>query len=115
MKYVIGIIILLISLGASSQEENFGLYTNMSASDGHFSGFEILYVPNSKVIFQESEGWPKDPVILDMKRDKDNGYFVIHPGWSRVVLKFENKKVTLDFVDSRYSQVLRKGLSFWQK
>lgn len=115
MRYIVGLMILFISLYSYSQEENFGMYTNMSASDGHFGGFEILYVPNDKVIFQEAEGWPKDPIILDMKRDKDNGYFIIHPDWGQITLEFENDKVKLDFVASRYSKVLTKGQSFWQK
>lgn len=115
MKYLLLSLILLAAPKVLAQETNFGVYSNLSASDGHFSGFEIFYVPNSKVVFQMAEGWPKDPIILDMGRDNENGYVASHPEMGKMIFEFDGDRLRIIFSDINYTQELTKGKSFWQQ
>jgi hypothetical protein len=46
-----------------ADQDFYGIYSNMQALEGEFSGFEFIIVPSNEgdfVIFQDAEGGPKN-------------------------------------------------------
>ncbi len=114
MKYIILILMLICVPQAISFEKNYGIYSNMKATeDGHFGGYEVFYTPH-KLVFQIAEGWPTDPIILNIENKTTNQYLSKHPEMGKMILTFTNEKLEIYFVDMKCYQVLKKGKSFWQ-
>jgi hypothetical protein len=114
MKYAFFSLALFLSCNLLAENKHYGIYSNMSASDGHFAGFEVFYTPE-KLVFQIAEGWPKDPILLNIHHDKENTYKSKHPDMGEFILTFQGDTLELLFPNMSYKQVLKKGKSFWQK
>ncbi len=112
MKYVI--CLLMLAVTARAQENNFGIYSNIRAANGHFDGMEIFYTPN-KLLFQMAEGWPHNPILLDIRNISNNKYSAVHPEMGKMQLSFSEQQVEINFSDISYIQILNKGKSFWQR
>lgn len=114
MKRIWLFCLLFFSVLLNAQEKNFGIYSNLSSEAGEFGGFEIFFVPN-KLLFQIAEGWPKDPVLLDIVHEKGNIYSTVHPEIGPILLTFAESNVELNFVNMKHVVTLKKGNSFWQQ
>lgn len=104
----------MLAVTARAQENNFGIYSNIQAVNGHFAGIEIFYTPN-KLLFQMAEGWPGNPILLDIDNISRNKYSALHPEMGKMQLSFSEQQVEINFSEISYIQVLSKGKSFWQK
>jgi len=100
----------------------YGIYSNMQAVEGEFSGFEFFIVPSNDgdfLIFQEAEGWPEKPLILRVqiggKTTSDNNLVrFTHPTMGPFEGKIEGERLIGEFSAMKYKIELTKGKSIWQ-
>ena len=100
----------------------YGIYSNMIASDGEPSGFEMFFLHDGRpgkcsdsVFFQVAEGWPQYPELLDCCGCSANHIEFISREWGKFKGKIENGTLEGEFIDAKQKVSLKKGQSFWQK
>lgn len=105
-----------------ADQEFYGIYSNMQAVEGEFSGFEFIIVPSNEgdfLIFQDAEGWLKKPLILKVqlggtqKSDSDLVRFT-HPEMGPFEGRIEGESLIGEFTEMKYKTELTKGKSIWQ-
>ena len=124
IKYFLFILILFISTlpNALAQNNVYGIYSNMDASGGEPSGFEMFFLNDGRpgkcsdtVILQAAEGWPQYPEMLDCCGFSATHVEFVSVKWGKFVGKIENDTLSGEFIDMKYKIVLKKGMSYWQK
>ena len=122
--HVIFVLVLCFFLTANiyADQEFYGIYSNMKAVEGEFSGFEFFIVPSNDgdfLIFQEAEGWPKKPLILQVKLggakiSEHNLVRFTHPQMGSFEGRIEGESLIGEFTEMKYEIELTKGKSIWQ-
>jgi len=115
-------ILVLLPLTASAEQTLYGIYSNMTASEGEPSGFEVFILHDGRpgkcsdsALFQAAEGWPQYPELLDCCACSPSHVEFMSQKWGRFVGKIENDTLVGEFVDAHHTIALKKGQSFWQK
>jgi hypothetical protein len=124
VKYFLLIITIIVSTlpSAFAEQKIYGIYSNMDASSGEPSGFEMFFLHDGRpgkcsdtVIFQVAEGWPQYPEMLDCCSFSANHVEFVSEKWGKFVGKIENDTLSGEFVEAKLKIILKKGDSFWQK
>jgi len=105
-----------------AQNNFYGIYSNMQAVEGDYSGFEFFIVPSNEgdfLIFQSAEGWPQKPLILEVRiggtKISDNNLIKFtHPKMGPFEGRIEEDGLIGEFTQMKYEVKLIKGKSIWQ-
>lgn len=115
-------LLMALPLNLSAAQSFYGIYSNMIASDGELSGFEMFFLHDGRpgkcsdsVLFQVAEGWVKYPELLDCCGCSANHIEFISKEWGKFKGKIENGTLIGEFIDAKQKVSLKKGQSFWQK
>jgi hypothetical protein len=119
----------LLALTASSaisqdrQRTPYGIYSNMQAVDGEYSGFEVIVLPSTEgdfLVFQEAAGWPGKPVLLPARlggatsASNDSIRFE-HPDWGPFQGVISGDSLAGEFPRASHRILLARGQSIWQR
>lgn len=125
MKKLYGMSIFLflaISLDLYASQSFYGIYSNMIATGGEPSGFEMFFFHDGRpgkcsdsVLFQAAEGWPHYPELLDCCGCTANHIEFHSKRWGKFEGKIENGILMGEFIEAKHKISLKKGQSFWQK
>ena len=106
----------------AGEASKYGIYSNMQALEGDFSGFEFIILPSNEgdfLIFQHAEGWPMKPLILKVKlggtkaSEHDQIRFN-HPEMGPFEGKITEGSLYGEFTEMKHTIKLHKGKSIWQ-
>jgi hypothetical protein len=110
---------LAIAQTADEQVTRYGVYSNMNAVDGDYSGFEFIILPANEgdfLVFQMAEGWPSKPLLLQLERTNDQTDVVFeHPEMGPFEGKIRGNVLSGEFTRMKYRIELRRGRSIWQQ
>lgn len=112
----------MVNMDLHAEEKFYGIYSNMQAVEGDYSGFEFFIVPSNEgdfLIFQDAEGWPKKPLILAVRiggtKISDNNLIrFAHPEMGPFEGRISGDSLTGEFTRMKYKIRLTKGKSIWQ-
>lgn len=110
-------------ISQDSREAWYGIYSNMQAVDGEYSGFEFIIVPSTQgdfVVFQEAEGWPEKPLLLAARLGAstptdNNAVRFEHPEWGPFKGVVSGDSLAGEFTQAKHQITLRRGQSIWQR
>jgi hypothetical protein len=106
----------------AGETDFYGIYSNMEASEGDFSGFEFILLPSNEgdyLVFQSAEGWPMKPLLLKVslggtKPSDNNRIRFRHPEMGPFEGEITEKVLTGEFTRMKYNIILKKGKGIWQ-
>jgi len=120
--YISVFLVIALPLNLFAEQKFYGIYSNMMASDGEPSGFEMFFLHDGRagrcsesVIFQYAEGWPEYPELLDCCGCSENHIEFVSKQLGKFKGKIENENLIGEFIETKQRVFLKKGQSFWQK
>lgn len=111
-----------IGQAGSREVPAYGIYSNMQASDGDYSGFEFIILPSDEgdfVVLQQAEGWPQKPLLLaarlgGTRATDQNGLQFDHPEMGPFRGVILGDSLVGEFTQMKYQITLLRGQSIWQ-
>jgi hypothetical protein len=107
---------------AAQEDSPYGIYSNMNAVDGEYSGFEFIVLPSNEgdfVVFQQAEGVPMRPQLISARiggtRAADNNVIQFdHPELGPFRGAIQGDSLVGEFAQTKQQVTLAKGNSVWQ-
>jgi len=122
LYYLLIFLLISLPLNLFAEQRFYGIYSNMIASDGEPSGFEMFFLHDGRtgkcsdsVLFQFAEGWPQYPELLDCCGCSANHIEFVSKEWGKFKGKINNETLIGEFIEAKQKLSLNKGPSFWQK
>jgi len=106
----------------AQESRPYGVFSNMQAFDGDYSGFEFIVLPSNEgdfLLFQAAEGWPSKPILFSLSRatEPTAGTAAIvfdHPEMGPFKGTVAGDSLIGEFTRMKYPIRLRRGPSIWQ-
>ena len=105
----------------AQESRPYGVFSNMQAADGEYSGFEFIVVPSNEgdfLLFQSAEGWPVKPILFSLSRatSPENGTAIVfdHPEMGPFRGTVAGDSLIGEFTRMKYPIRLQRGPSIWQ-
>ena len=121
LHYIHIFLIMALPLNLFAEQKFYGMYSNMIASDGEYSGFEMFFLHDGRpgkcsdsVLLQYAEGWPRYPELLDCCGCSANHIEFVSEKWGKFKGKIENGTLIGEFIEAKHRVSLKWGKSFWQ-
>lgn len=104
------------------QSERYGVFSNIEAVEGEYSGFQFILLPSNEgdfVVFQQAEGWPQRPLLLELEREATPTatvrfpVFFEHPAMGRFEGGIHGDTLVGEFTRIKYEIVLVRGELVW--
>lgn len=110
----------ILGLGEAEgeQSERYGVFSNIEAVEGEYSGFQFILLPSNEgdfVVFQQAEGWPQRPLLLELQREPTPTEAVRfeHPAMGRFEGGIHDDTLAGEFTRINYKIVLVRGELAW--
>jgi hypothetical protein len=122
LSLTLGLAGLAAARTGTAQRPPYGIYSSLEAMDGDIGGFELIILPSNEgdfLVFQEAEGWPARPLLLEVRlggtRAEDAGAVGFdHPRMGPFQGRITGDTLAGEFTRMRYRIELIRGPSFWQ-